>query len=480
MLSKNLFSPDAWFCKVFGGAIPWLAFGALFPLAVAAETLAEAVRHALTQFPEIRAAAANRMAQDEAASQARSAWLPTIDATLGTGSERSSNTSTRILGSDQTLTRREAEVTLSQLIFDGGVTSGQVRRNEARATGAGAQEANTAEATAGRAAQAYVEVMRLRGLVQLARDNVSRHDQTLDLVAKLANSGRGRGADTQQTEARLAFAEASLSQLRAQLVQAEAAFRHVVGLAPGTLADPGEFVSKLPSNIEAAIADLEKLHPAVLVAMKELEAAQADRETARGRAVAPRLALELGGSSNHDLDGVRGLSGDRYAMLRLRYNLYRGGADSARIRETESRVDEARANVAKALNDLQRDLRQSWDSLVQDRGRIPQLGRYVAASNEVVVAYRAQFSIGQRTMLDVLNAENELFTAKSSLYSGLSAVTAGELRVLASMGRLIDALGLQRPGDAGMARAGGDASVGTTAGTKVGTSVGTSAGNQGQ
>lgn len=424
------------------------------------QTLSDAVRQALAQFPEMRAAAANRVAQDEAAAQARSAWFPTIDATLGAGSERSSNASTRTLGSDQTLPRREVEVTLSQLIFDGGVTSGQVRRNEARAAGAGAQEASTAEATAGRAAQAFVEVMRLRGLVQLARDNVSRHEQTLDLVAKLAQSGRGRGADTQQTEARLAFAESSLSQLRVQLAQAEAAFRHVVGRAPGSLVDPGEFASKLPPSIEGALADVEKSHPAVLAAMKELEAAQADRETARGRAVAPRLALELGGSSNHDLDGVRGLSGDRYAMLRLRYNLYRGGADNARIRESESRVDEARANLAKALNDLQRDLRQSWDSLVQDRARIPQLGRYVAASNEVVVAYRAQFSIGQRTMLDVLNAENELFTAKSSLYSGLSAVTAGELRVLASLGRLIDALGLQRPGDAGTAGVGATATSG--------------------
>ena len=161
--------------------------------------------------------------------------------------------------------------------------------------------------------------------------------------------------------------------------------------------------------------------------------------------MSPRLALELGGSANHDLDGVRGVSGDSFAMLRLRYNLYRGGADEARVRETEARMDEALANLAKAKNDTQRDLRQAWDTLTEDRARLPQLGRYVAASNEVVAAYRAQFSIGQRTMLDVLNAENELFTAKSSLYSGLSAITSGELRVLAAMGRLLEALGLSVP-----------------------------------
>ena len=97
-----------------------------------AETLVAAVKLALSNFPEMRAAAANRSALSESAAQSRSAWLPTIDATIGRGSERSSNASTRILGSDQTLPRREAEINLSQLIFDGGVTSGQVRRTEAR------------------------------------------------------------------------------------------------------------------------------------------------------------------------------------------------------------------------------------------------------------------------------------------------------------------------------------------------------------
>ena len=120
-------------------------------------------------------------------------------------------------------------------------------------------------------------------------------------------------------------------------------------------------------------------------------------------------------------------------------------ADSSRIREAEARIDEALANLGKIQNDIQRDLRQAWDALHEDRARLPQLGRYVGASNQVVVSYRAQFSIGQRTMLDVLNAENELFTAKSSLYSGLSAVTAGELRVLTAMGRLLDALAISLP-----------------------------------
>ena len=407
-----------------------------------AQTLASSVTLAVQNFPEVRAAMANQRAVGESADQARSAWLPSIDATLGRGNETSNNVTTRALGNEQTLKRREAELNLTQLLFDGGVTSGQARRFEARGQAADDQLSNTAETIAGRTAQAYVEVVRLRGLSQLANDNVVRHQQTLEQVTLLADSGRGRRADVQQAEARYAFAQSSLTQLRNQLVQAEAAYRHLVGQAPGTLADPGDFATKLPPTLEAALPAAMDGHPAIRAAQKDLLAAQADRESARGRELAPRLTLELGTTANHNLDGVTGLSGDRTAMLRLRYNLYRGGADGSRIRESEARIDEALANVAKAKNDVERDLRQAWDGLREDRARLPQLGRYVAASNEVVLSYRAQFSIGQRTLLDVLNAENELFTAKSTLYSGLSAITAGELRVLAAMAKLRETLGI--------------------------------------
>ena len=333
-------------------------------------------------------------------------------------------------------------MSLSQLVFDGGSATGQIRRFEAQSQGAGEQLANVAQDAASRTAQAYLEVMRLRGVIELALDNVRRHEETLAQVALLADSGRGRRADAQQAEARLALAQSSVSQLRGQLVQAEAAYRYFVGQPPGTLVSPGEFARRLPASIDDALRTALEEHPAVRASQQDLVSAQADRESARGRFSAPRLALEAGASANHNLDGVRGANGDRYAMLRLRYNLYRGGADESRVLESEARIDEALAKLDKTRNDVARDLRQAWDNLVQDRARMPELGRYVTASSEVVLAYRAQFSIGQRTLLDVLNSESELYTAKSTLYSGLWAVTAGELRVLSSMGRLLDTLGI--------------------------------------
>ncbi|MBE0622903.1 MAG: TolC family protein, partial [Burkholderiales bacterium] len=113
-----------------------LSAGLSAPPAVA-DTLADALTRAVANMPEVRAARANQRASEQVAAQARGAWYPSVDLSLGRGRETSDNPSTRLLGSDQTLTRREAEVNLSQLIFDGGATSSQVHRFQASAEAAG-------------------------------------------------------------------------------------------------------------------------------------------------------------------------------------------------------------------------------------------------------------------------------------------------------------------------------------------------------
>lgn len=408
----------------------------------AADTLAAALARAVANLPEVRAARANQRATEQAAAQARGAWYPVIDASIGHGRETSNNPSTRALGANQTLTRREAEVTLSQLLFDGGAASGQTRRFQARTESARDLVADAAETAGVRVVQAYMDVIRLRALIGIAADNEKRHQETLAQVSRLADVGQGRRADAQQADARLALAQASLTQLRSQIAQAAAAFLHLTGQPPATLVDAGSFETRLPASLPAALAATLEAHPAIRAAQKELLAAQADRESARSRLTSPRLALEIGTGANQDLDGLRGTSAESFAMLRLRYNLFRGGIDDARVREAEARMDEAQANYDRARNDTERDLRQAWQGLAEDRIRLPQLQRYATASAQVVGSYRLQFSIGQRTLLDVLNAENELFAARSSQYTAVYSVAVGELRVLATMGKLLETLGV--------------------------------------
>jgi len=406
--------------------------------------MSEAAARALERFPDMRAAQANRRAAAELVDQARGAYFPSADLLLGTGREETDSPGTRFAGQEAHLNRRESELTVTQLLFDWGATHGQVRRFAERADGASYQVASAGEAVALRAGLAYLEVLRLRGQIAFAQDSVAAHERTVRQVDTLVERGAGRRSDLQQAAGRLALAQNLLFQLRGQLSQAESAYRHVVGEMPGALARP-ELGDKLPQSMEGAIEDAVRAHPTVLVAEREHSAAQADRDSARGR-MAPRINLEGGVARNNNIDGVRGLNEERFLMLRLRSNLFRGGTDLARVREAEARVEEAAANVSRARNDVERELRQAWAGLIANRARLPDLERHAALSVQVVEAYRAQFGIGQRSLLDVLNAEAELYNARGDALNGQVAVAADEIRVLAGVGTLVKSLGIT-PGD---------------------------------
>lgn len=410
--------------------------------ASAAETLRDAVAAAVTRFPEIKAAGHRREVAHAQLGQARAELYPVIAGSLGEGRESSRNLTTRLVGNDITLTRREAEITVSQLLYDGGAADGQVKRFAARAEGAAFTVFNTVEDVALRAGQAFVDVGRLREQLAIARNNIGVHEKTLQDVTALADAGRGRRADVVQAEARRALATSSAEQLAGQLAQAEDTFRHLVGRPPGALAAPASLGGRMPSQAGDAVAQALATHPSVKGAEKEVEAAQYDRESARARRDMPRVTIEAGASKNRDMDGIAGPNEDLYAMLRLRYNFFRGFGDSARLRETEARIDEALATLARVRVDIERDVRLAWDALVSDRQRLPQLAQYAKASADVAEAYLLQFQLGQRSLLDVLNAENERYNASSTYVAARATAAVNELRLLASQGRLVDSLGI--------------------------------------
>ena len=411
-----------------------------------AQTLPDAVSRAIATYPEIQAAVATRRAATEAISQARGGFFPSVDANLGYGRERTENPGTRPSG-DVTLNRTEADVTLSQMLFDGGAVRSQVRIQASRSDSTAYELADTAQTIGLRAAQAYLDVLRLRSSIEIARGNVATHQRTLEQVSLLADRGAGRRSEAQQAEARLALAQSTLTGLRRQLEQAEAAYRHLVGISPQQLHKPAAPFERLPQKEPAAREEALAGHPSIKAAQAELEAAQADRDSARAR-LAPRVTVDLGATQNQDVDGVRGTDADRIAMLRMRYNLFRGGADSARIRETVARIDRAHATLGRVRNDVEREVRTSWESFQTDREQLRYLQAHADASAAVVEAYRAQFKLGQRSLLDVLNAENEHFTARRSFVDGEYAVIGGSYRILASTGRLLEALGVALPPEA--------------------------------
>ena len=129
----------------------------------------------------------------------------------------------------------------------------------------------------------------------------------------------------------------------------------------------------------------------------------------------PRLELELSASEGDDLDGVRGIDEDYRALLVMTWNLYRGGSDSARRRETQSNLTAVKFDEADTLRFIRERVEASFDSFEKNAARLPPLRRRVLENRNLIVAYERQFELNQRTLLDLLDVQNELFVSRAEV-----------------------------------------------------------------
>ena len=154
----------------------------------------------------------------------------------------------------------------------------------------------------------------------------------------------------------------------------------------------------------------------------------------------PRVDLELAGRRDENTGGIEGPNADFTAKLVMTYNLYRGGGDTARRRQTRSLLAEAQQREGEIRRLVEQAIRVSYNAYQIALDRIPVLESHVASSKRALDAYYEQFNLGERTLLDVLNVENEVFGARSNLANGEFAVLTGYYRILASTGRLLQTI----------------------------------------
>lgn len=418
----------------------------ILPSWLQAETLTAVIQQTLETNPEILITIKNRYMVEQQLQQAQSAYRPTIDLIGGYGRETSDNVSTRLAGGDVTLTRRETGLSLSQMLFDGFEVKNSVNRHQYLVNSAAYKIQESSENMALLTAEAYLEILRRRQLVELSKDNVVIHQKILDQIRTLKVGGAGRQADVQQSSSRLALAKSSLVNAQGNLRNTEITYRRITGELPDALIQP-DFTSlelTLPQSETKAFEMALNSHPALQIAYAELEAAQAAHQQAHSTFM-PRVNLELGITDNQNLDGVNGSNNDMTAMLRMRYNLYRGGADQARLQEVAQQVGAAQEMIRKIQRALEEETFLAWNSLITTRARLDHLEKHVKSTAEVLESYREQFKLGQRTLLDVLDSENELFNARTALVSAKYAEMLNILQVLKSMGILLRSMKINLP-----------------------------------
>ncbi len=435
-----------------------LAFGLFGQSAATALSLDEAVRLTLRTNPDVQAAAADRRAADRAVDEARSGFFPEVDLRAASGIEKSKNVSTlnradRGLGESGSVVknRTEGAFSINQMVFDGFEVESDVEAQRALRDSAAHRVRQTSEDIALSAVDAYLQMLLSRALVALAADNVAVHQKFVELTTTRARAGVGRLADVQQAEARRAFAQSTLLAREGGLRDAEARFVRTVGVAPDNLVLPLSPYEALPPSIEEAETWAYARSPALAVAASEVEASRAAVERAEAPFY-PRLDLQLGATRNRNIDGIDGPNEDATALMVLSYNLYRGGGDIARRREAMERLNSAIAGENQTRRAVVEELRFAWNALEVAEARLVALAQYAASVDQLRHSYRQQYDIGQRTLLDLLDTENELFNARSTLAVGEFDTLFSVYRTLAGTGSLLASLAVEAPREANPGR----------------------------
>ena len=431
----------------------WALIGAIGCACVAssgsgrATSMEEAVRLSIATNPRVAVFIHNKEAVDEELRQARGLYLPQVDLSNGFGHELTNDFQTRSRqGSTDTrgLWRSESQIGVTQRLFDGFDVKNRVRRQKARVQAAARRVFENAEFIGLDAIRSYLEVVRQRELLALADDLIAFHLTTLESISKKARAGAGSSADVYQTEVRLERARALRARTQRDLRDAEANYIRIVGQHPADLTRPTFPATALPRDLDAALAGTQTDNPKVRSLKKDVEAAAAQIDVTEA-ADSPKLNLEAFTAYNNNLDGVQEYEHVTQLMVRMRWNLYRGGSDRANQREAAARMEEARSRRDEAVIEGEEDMRRAWNAYVAATERVRRLSRAVQFSIRTRDIYRQQFAVAQRTLLDVLDAETELFTTRGQLVTDeINHMQAG-YRILALHGALLRTLSISAP-----------------------------------
>ncbi len=403
-------------------------------------TLQQAVEDALSAHPVVKEKlhVYREILQDKAI--AESGWRPSIDLDASTGAYRTDSPATGNSTVDYNSSR--VELSLTQNLFNGYDTTHQIEQTRARARAALFDLYDSADNVALDVVKAYLEVLKQRELYRLAVENVDSHEGILAQIRERNNSGVGRASQLQQTEGRVARAHASLIAQQNNLQDALTRFHQLLGryVTPDDLEVPLQ-PELPPDDLNTMIEQALQNHPAMQVALGNIDASRSDYQRARSSRY-PTVDVRLAQLWGDDLGGTDGRTDETSLVLNLRYNFYNGGADEATRRKKASAVYEQKefaARVRRQIIETLRLARVADDSLNR---QIEFLGQHVEKARQTVSSYREEFFIGQRDLIDLLDAENELNTARKKLAEAGYDALAARYRVFEALGQLFPALQL--------------------------------------
>ena len=411
-----------------------------------ANNVKDAALQAIESNPDIQANWHEFRAATQDVRIARSGYLPTVDIGASTGKTN------RDYDGRASYTNNQAQVTLSQMLFTGFRTSGEVERYDGVRLVRYYELLDTVETTVLETVRAYEDVKRARELVKLARNNYAKHQEVFNQIQERAESGVGRRVDLEQAAGRLALAESNLLTEASNLHDVTARYLRIVGQLPAdNLAEVDLTRQQLPQDIRSLLSLAYRGNPGFHAAIKNISVAQAAVKVERS-GYYPKAELRARQVTSRNQNGFDNrIDPDSYGEesaveLAITYNLYSGGANRAAVRRSLEQVNQAKDLRDQACVDLRQNAQIAYNDTQRINEQLASLQQHRISSDKVRTAYAEQFNIGQRTLLDLLDAENEYFQASRALIIANSSLEVAYARSLAAMGSLLPALGIVRDG----------------------------------
>ncbi len=408
-------------------------------------TLKEAMAVAVGSNPEIGQAIENREAIEFELRQAKGLYLPSVDLEASAGARRLDNSSRRALDIEHdALYPAETDLTVSQTLYDSGARRAELNRQASRVDGASFRVLERSEFIGLSVVQDYLEYMLQASIVSEAKKNLGFHQGILhDIQEGIAGGGLNE-ADRQQAEERLFAAKARMQEASEELEASRIRFFKTVGKPLTNASRPADVSGALPRSLDDAIGLARESNPRVHMANSDIAAAASLVDAARAK-YGPSIVAEGVARAGYDIDGDNGDTSDLQARLVLRWNLYRGGIDKANEQEQIRRTSEQRLAQHQVLREIEEAVRTSWDRRFRQADLAKTLKLQAASNEKLVASYREQFKVGQRSLLDVLDAQNTRFNTATLADTASYASLFAQYRLLAATGQLLKTMDIRPP-----------------------------------
>lgn len=418
----------------------------LSPIPAGAETILGALAKAYQNNATVNASRAGVRVTDENVAIAKSGLRPRIVGSVSGSLSRRDGTSDLIGDIDTDIRTGEFGISLQQPIFDGFQTQNNVRAAEAQVRAATESLRNDELNLLFDAASAYMDVIRDRQIASLRASNLQFLEEQVRSARSRLDVGEGTRTDVAQAEASRQAAQAQLAAARAQAAASAATYRLLVGEEPGTLRTADPLTGIIPATLDQAMAIALSEHPAIAARLALVDAADFSVRSAEG-ALLPQLSATANlARSYQDSDPVSAQDGSFNSAsigLTLTVPIYQGGEASARVRQSKESLGQARINVDVSRDQVRQAITSAWAQYQAARAAIAANREQVNAAQLALNGVIEERDVGQRTTLDVLNAQADVISAQIDLVTAQRNLVVASYAIASAMGRLSPArLGL--------------------------------------